>query len=219
MCCARRARWALNGAAVGVDPAHASGLLEQLEAALAEQVVELRVCDDTGVWSRMVEVEAFQPAEQWNRRRVPFTMDLIAPDPVRYRDSVTLGPVGLPVRAGGLVLPQAFPWDFGVSIRPVATLVNEGSVPVLPRVTVRGSADSLVVQGGPRRVEFGEFSGELVIDSRERRAWLNGSDVTRALTRRDWHTVPPGTQQDFVFDAPGASPGTEMTVEYRIGAW
>lgn len=209
----------IRGAAIAETAGVASQLLADLESALAEKVVELRVSDSDGVWSRMVDVEAFTPSETWNRPRVNFTIDLIAPDPVRYRDPATLGPAGLPVREGGLVLPAEFPWDFGTSVVPSLEVVNDGAVPVLPVVTVRGAADAVVVHGGPRRVSFGQFDGELVIDSRERRAWLNGSDVTRHLTRRDWHTVAGGERAGFFFEAVDPSPNTTMTVEYRIGAW
>lgn len=208
---------ALTGAAIGADPAEASAYLEQLESALADRVVPLRVCDDTGVWSRRIEVEAFQPAERWNRARVPFTIDMIAPDPARYRDPVFLGPIGLPVQEGGLILPAAFPWDFGTATRPVGVLVNDGTVPVLPRMVLQGAADAVTVHGGPRRLEFGTFTGELTFDSTERRAWLAGVDVTRDVIRRDWPVVPASVSADFFFVATNPSPDLTLTVEYQIG--
>lgn len=209
----------LNGAAIGSDPEEAAFFLEQIESAVADQNVQLRVCDDTGVWSREVEVEAFQPADSWNRPRVPFTIDLVAPDPSRYRDPVSLGPVGVPSREGGLVLPSAFPWSFGTSVHPSMQIVNDGTVPVLPVVTLQGAANGVTAFVGPRRLEFGAFDGLLMFDARERRAWLNGSDVTRFMLRRDWPSVPAGGVQEFYFDAVDASADTVMTVEYRIGAW
>lgn len=205
--------------AVSSSAANTGRLLASLEEALATGTVSFKVVGDDGTWSREVEVEAVTPDPRWHNDRVQVTVDLIAPDPVRYRDPVMLGPAGLPVRAGGLVLPEAFPWDFGTSVVPSLEVVNDGAVPVLPVVRVRGAADSVVVHGGPRRVAFDQFDGELVIDSRERRAWLNGSDVTRHLTRRDWHTVAAGDSAAFSFEAVDPSPDTTMTVEYRIGAW
>lgn len=180
---------------------------------------EMRVDQGDGAWARAVEVEQITIPDAYEATETEFTIDLIAPDPIRYRDPVLLGPIGLPVRSGGLVLPKAFPWNFGTSIRPLVTIPNEGSVPVLPVARVRGSASSIVVHGGPRRIEFGAFDGELVIDNRERRAWLNGGEVTRQLIRRDWQSVPAGISQDFSFEASDAAPDTSMTVEYRIGAW
>lgn len=207
----------LTGAAVGDDPAAASVLLEQIEAACGDQQVLLRVQDDTGVWSRMVEVE-FQPDVQWNRSRVRFTADLIAPDPVRYSDLVVLGPAGLPSQEGGLVLPSAFPWNFGRTLRPSLEVVNTGALPVYPVVRLSGSGNGLVVRGGPRRIEFGAWAGEFVIDNLNRRAFMNGTDVTRMLLRRDWQQVPAGQSYAFSFEALGSS-DAQMTVEYKIGVW
>lgn len=179
----------------------------------------MSVLDTGSWWSRDVVVDEFAPEDARGTGFARFAIDLTAPDPVRYRDPVMLGPAGLPVREGGLSLPEEFPWDFGTSVVPSLEVVNDGSVPVLPVVRVRGAADSVVVHGGPRRVAFGQFAGELVIDSRERRAWLNGGDVTRHLTRRDWHTVAGGERAGFFFEAVNPSPNIALTVEYRIGVW
>lgn len=209
----------LLGAVVAPSVQEASAMLAQLETACAARSVEMRVSDADGIWTRTVEVEVMTPADAWNRRTVTFTLDLFAPDPIRYRDPVTEGPIGLPTREGGLVLPSAFPWDFGESIVPVLPVENIGAVPLLPVVRVRGSGTAVTVYGGPRRVSFGAFSGELVIDNEARRAWLNGAEVTLQLVRRDWQQVPEGGVQDFYFDASDPSPGTHMTVDYEIGAW
>lgn len=210
---------ALNGFVEAGTPAEALVMLERLESALAASPVQLRVAGDDGEWTRVVEVEALIPEDTWNRKRIRFSVDLIAPDPVRYREWLTAGPVGLPTQVGGLVLPKAFPWDFGTSTREVATVANDGSVPVLPRVTVTGSADALTLFGGARRLEFGPFDGVLVFDSLERRAFLNGADVTRQLIRRDWPVVDPGGVADFYFQAVDPSSDINLMVEYRIGAW
>lgn len=181
---------------------------------------EMRVDQGDGVWTRAIEVESIDIPDAWGGTETLFTIDVTAPDPVRYRDPLTLGPIGLPVRSGGLEFPAAFPWHFGDSVRPVGTLTNDGSVPVLPRMTMSGSADSVIVHGGPRRLEFGAFDGTLVFDSAERRAWLNGVDVTRQLVRRDWPVVGPGESQDFFFEAVNPSPDTVLeSVVYKIGEW
>lgn len=180
---------------------------------------EMRVDQGDGIWSRSVEVEQINIPDAYEATETEFTIDLIAPDPLRYRDPVFLGPIGLPVRSGGLVLPSAFPWNFGTSIRPLVTVVNDGKVPSFPIVRVHGSASGITVHGGPRRIEFGAFEGDLLIENRARRVWLNGGEVTRQLIRRDWQSVPAESSQDFFFEASDAAPDTSMTVEYRIGAW
>lgn len=185
-----------------------------------EAADEITVVDETGTWATAAEVDrvTFHDRGAWSPE-IPFTIDLVTPDPVRYSELLTVGPVGLPVREGGLVLPSAFPWNFGRSTRPVATVTNTGAVPVLPRMILQGSGDSVTVHGGPWRVSFGAFAGTMVFDSLERRAWLNGVDVTRQVVRRDWPVVDPGVSSDFYFVATDPSPDLVLTVEYRNGVW
>jgi len=214
----REARSITVEAGIEGDHGFRVGETSRIVSALTGQG-EMRVLDESGVWVRHVEVQDVRVAESHALPYTEIVVDLLAPDPVRYTDLLTSGPAGLPVQVGGLVLPSAFPWDFGTATHPVATVVNDGKLPILPRVIVEGAADSIVVRGGPRRLEFGAFSGELVFDSRERRAWLDGVDVTRDLVRRDWPVVPAGVSQDFFFEAVDPSPDLELSVEYRIGVW
>ena len=180
---------------------------------------EMRVDQGDGTWSRTIEVESITIPDFHLRTNATFTIDMVAPDPVRYRDVTVLGPVGLPVLEGGLFLPESMPWDLGTDVRSVLTVVNEGTVPVYPVVRLSGSASSVTVLGGPRRVAYGAFVGDLVFDAADRRAFLNGSDVTRQMTRRDWPVVPAGVTHEFTFEAVSPSPDFRMSVEYRIGAW
>ena len=209
----------LRGGLVADTPLASAQLLDALEAAVAAGPVVLRVSDATGVWEREVEVLNLTTGERWIDARFPVTLDLYAPDPVRYRQVVTLGPVGLPEREGGLTLPAAFPWYFGTSTKPEEVVVNDGQVSVFPTSVIRGSGSAVAVRGGARELSFGSFSGELVLDSRSRRAWLNGSDVTKDLLRRDWHEVGAGETQAFSMEVAAAGQGTTLTVEYRVGAW
>lgn len=184
-----------------------------------QSVGVMRVDHGDGMWERHVEVDQITIPDWHGRDFVEFTIDLIAPDPVRYSDVLTVGPVGLPVLSGGLFLPAALPWDLGVDDLQVAELSNTGELPILPKITVTGAADSVTVHGGPRRVSFGAFDGVLEFDSLPRSAFLNGADVTRSLVRRDWPVVPKGETQGFHFEAVNPSADLALTVEYRIGVW
>lgn len=192
-------------------------LKRQVEA--IDSVCEMRVDQGDGVWSRGVEIQQITIPDWHGRTITPFTIDMVAPDPVRYRDVVVLGPVGLPVLEGGLFLPASMPWDLGTDVRSVLTVVNDGALPCFPVVRLSGSAASVLVSAGPRRLGFGAFDGTLSFDAGDRRAFLNGGDVTRQMTRRDWPMVPPGVSHEFSFEAVSPSPDFLMTVEYRIGAW
>lgn len=208
----------VRAAAVASSEEAALAMVDAVEAAVAGQPVEMWVWDAQGAWRRSVEVETVQIVGAYNRDRVQFAIDAIAPDPRRYQAVETVGPVGLPTLDGGLILPKAFPWDFGTLHRDVALVYNRGTIPLLPVVTVTGSADELIVRGGSYRMVYGEFSGTLVFDSRERRAWLNGSDVTRMMLLRGWPVIQRGETAAFDFEALAPSPGINLTVSYEIGA-
>jgi hypothetical protein len=214
----------VNAAILADSPEEYIRVRQRVEALPAQG--EMRADLGDGYWSRHVEVQAIKIPDARAGAETEFTIDLIAPDPVRYSEMLTVGPVGLPVREGGLVLPAAFPWNFGKSIRPVGTVANTGALPIYPRMILSSSipdgdahADGVTVHGGPQRVSFGAFSGTLIFDSRDRRAWLNGVDVTRQVIRRDWPVVAPGVSADFFFVADEPSPDLVLTVEYRIGVW
>lgn len=209
----------LRGAAITDSAGETAELLAVLESATAGRLVSLRVADDTGVWARQVRVENMTPAVQWNRQRVVFDLDLVAPDPVRYSDVLTVGPVGLPSQIGGLFLSATLPWDLGVSVQAIAEVVNAGELPLYPRLILSGSADSVEVKVGPRTLSFGAFAGELVFDCRDRRAFLNGGDVTRGLILRNWAAVPAGETWGAHFSAVNGSADISLQAEYQIGVW
>lgn len=208
----------VRGAAIAATEFEAVAMIDALEAEVAERPVTMWVHDTHGAWSRLVEVEAVDIVGAWNRNRILFAIDATAADPRRYRPLTIGGPVSLPTQTGGLILPRAFPWDFGVSNRQIFDLVNDGDIPVFPTLRITGSADSITVFGGAQRLVFGQFSGTLVFDSLQRRAWLNGTDVTREVLRRDWPVVPIRGTSAFYFEAVEPSLDIEMTVEYLIGA-
>ena len=209
----------LRGGLVADSPLGSANMLDDLEERVGAGPVMMRVNDVTGVWQRSVEVLNLIPGDRWIDAKFPITVDIYAPDPIRYREPIRIGPIGMPERIGGLVLPAAMPWNFGTATRPELPVENVGRVVSRPVAIVQGSADAVTVTGGPRRVMFGEFSGELVIDSLHRRVWLNGSDVTRELLRRNWHEVPPGATHNFSFAATNAAADTTLSVEYQIGSW
>lgn len=208
-----------TGAIVAPTRERAEQLRTQMKT-LGALATSMTVTDLTGRWTSAAEVEdiSFNDPGAWSTY-IPFTIDVLVTDPVRYTDLLMVGPVGLPTQSGGLFLPAALPWDLGMLDMAVADVVNTGSLPVLPVVRLTGSASSVVIHGGPRTVSFGAFDGELVIDNLQRRAFLNGADVTRSLILRNWHQIPAGESHGFFFEAVAPSPGASMTVEYRIGEW
>lgn len=217
--------FALIGAAIADTEAEASALLATLEGAVGGAPVMMRVHDATGAWWRRVEILNLTPADRWAERRIPFVIDLFAMDPVRYRDPVTLGPVGLPSKDGGLELPEEFPWFFGGGqSKPQIVVENTGTVPLYPVIRVTGGFGGVTVRDmtGGRSLElpmaFAEGS-EVVFDSRNSRALRNGREVTIAMTRRQWPVIPKGATHvfDFRVTAPSGSP--QMFIDIEIGAY
>ena len=215
----------LRGGVVAESEEAAALLLDEFEAAVGNGYVEMRVSDATGVWSRTVEVLNLTPAERWNADRFGFTLDLFADDPLRYRDAVLLGPVGLPVKRGGLRLPQAFPWNFGDG-RELSriSVENTGSAPMFPRVIVDGGFSSLIVRDitAGRTFEYASpvpAGKRLVIDSRHSVATIDGRAVTRNATRREWFEIDKTSTHIFDFRVTDPVSTPQMWVEQKIGAW
>lgn len=180
-------------------------------------VGEMRFDSGDGVWVRRVEVKAINVDDHRGSSVTGFTVDLEAHDPNRYRDATRLGPYGLPVRSGGLRLPRRFPWNFGVSTAQVAQVENTGTIPTYPKITVSGKSAGVTVRVGPRRLSFGAFQGDLVFDCRDRRAFLDGVDVTRRMVRREWAAVPAGAVWDVSHEHTSPAADTSMSVEFQIG--
>ena len=209
----------LRGGIVAETPAAASALLTQLETICSSGPVQMRVEGDDGDWVRDVEVVNLIPGDRWIDSRFSVTLDLFAADPIRYRADEQFGPVGPEQRVGGLELPEALPWHFGDYVKSVLLVENSGTVPALPVVVIEGSATEIVAHCGGRKLSLGSFSGQLVLDSRMRRAWLNGVDVTADLGDRSWHSIAPGDTASFWFQGVGVDESTRMFVRVKIGAW
>ena len=216
----------LSGAIYAADN---FGLVEartRLEAALAEGIGSMRVATAaSGVWERWVEIDTLTIAPDHGRRWTTFTIDMLAPDPRRYGPEQVVGPVGLPVSTGGVRLPQRMPWNFGTVSEQSRLLVpNSGAIKLHPFIDVSGGFNTVSVVDitSGRRLSLNWQVPEgstLVLDSGARRATVDGSDVTRWLTRRQWFEIPAGETHEFRFEvsAPNGSP--EMRARFRNGAW
>lgn len=199
---------------------------DRLEMALSEGQGLMTVHTNTyGTWSREVEVELLTIDPDHGREYVKFTVDLIAPDPRRYASPQTLGPVGLPVGIGGLRLPQALPWNLGSTSEGSRLLVtNNGSIPSAPLIKVSGGFSSVTVSetygGGRLHLPIPVAEGDFVLfDMDARTATLNGADVTRFMTSRQWTEVPAGGTREFRFDVTNKTGDPQMWAELTIGAW
>lgn len=212
----------IRGAAIALTESAALAMLDALEAAVAGVPVAMWVTDEQGSWVRFVEVETVQVIGNYASNRVRFAIDAIASDPRRYSAEEFVGPIELPKQVGGLTFPAAFPWTFGTKSGGTAELHNRGTADLFPKLEVSGgSFDSVTISVGGSRIEFGSLSeGQtLVVDSKQRRAFVDGVDVTRELLKREWPSLKPGETQTVSFACESATGDPTLVIWFQIGAW
>lgn len=199
---------------------------DRFEAALSDGVGLMRVATSaSGVWERWVEIDTLTIDPDRGRHETAFTVDMIAPDPRRYGPLLRVGPAKLPTSHGGVRFPQKTPFNFGsVTSGGRLMIPNSGAIPVSPTLIVSGGFEAVVVSditaGRRLRLEWPVSVGsEAIFDSRSRRVELNGSEITRWLTRREWFKIPAGMTHEFRFEVEGGSGDPRMWGEYREGAW
>lgn len=143
------------------------------------------------------------------------TVTVVCPDPRRYSTEarrVQLLPVagvsgGLHYGEGGPGL--LYPLDYGESaetLQNVGTLVNEGTSPAYPVVTLTGPLEGgarVDWDGGSVAYSQPVAGVPLALDSLTRTASVAGLDVSRSLTSRAFPVVPAGGSVSLNFQAYG----------------
>lgn len=224
----------LEGWAVCPSRAAAAAATERLAALLADgEQVEMTVVDPD-VGSRMSVVQlAAEPVVEWSprSREVFFHFPLLAADPLRYGDLVSVQ-TGFPELVGGLVYPlyededgNDVGWlDYGPpSTSGVVALENPGTATSYPQFEVTGPAPGFEVV----RVGTGErlvFDGAVpagsvfVIDTASGVALMDGvSD--RTLTWQDPMGVGPGESAEFAFVPRGEVTAAVLRASLRPAYW
>ena len=199
----------------------------RLERALATGAGTMKVVTNTsGEWERFVEIDTLDIDPDHGRRFTKFVVDLVAPDPYRYGPKQTLGPVSLPSYEGGLILPQALPWNRGmVSGGSHLEVFNSGGIRLYPEFTVfdiktQLQSCSIIETTSGRTLTLARpvAPGQVVrFDTRLRRAFIGTQDVTRFLTSRQWPAVLPGHTEEYRLGATPAETAPLMTVSFQIG--
>lgn len=199
---------------------------DRLETALAAGGGLLKVTtSQTGTWERYVEIDTLNIEPDHGRVYTKFTVDMVATDPRRYGPWQQLGPVQLPISQGGVRLPQRMPWNFGSTVAGSTLLVpNSGEIDMYPEIIVEGGFTRLSVydltSGARVTLDRPYPAGSLVVfDSAGRRASVDGQDVTRWMTRRQWFKIPPHSEHEIRFEASNPIEQPQMWARFRIGAW
>lgn len=202
-----------------------------MEAVATGEPVTVRVTDDNGPFSRTVSVRSLVIDDDHGRKTFTFTMDMEAPDPLRYGAVVSLT-TDVPVSGGGLLFPlgttlTAF-WDFGMdgaSGRVLAS--NPGTAPTYSDLSVTGGLELGFIATDRSTGEDVRFDrpipvgSTVTINQRTGRATIDGqSDVSGFLTRRNFFSVPPGETHQIQFAPLGAITGTpQLTVSTAPAYW
>lgn len=223
----------VHGHHVAASRRAAADMAEELAAFLGDGTEGVFRVEDADLGARWAEVYLAGGGVdvKWTGGLdVGFTVFLLCPDPRKYGDAVTVGPVGVPVAGKGLRFPL-----FGAPTPGVlnlggggtsgrATVTNTGKADTGVRHTVTGDSVpgfTITEIGTERRLVYtGTLSGGqvLILDSNDGSVTLapdNPRDTN--LVTAEWTRVPPGGSSTFLFESPGSVNAT-MTVE-MIPAW
>jgi hypothetical protein len=173
------------------------------------------------LFDRQVRARLSDHAKMADRTRTTFewSLQLTAPDPMRYGSVAYQANCGLPRPGAGLNFPMAFPLDFGTPVGGRLTLTNQGTAPASPVWTIQGpcAQPTIVNQNTGQRLTFSLTLGSetLVVDTAARTVLLG--DASRRSTLEPgsaWFTLPPGTTS-VVFEAADNSAAAQLTASWR----
>lgn len=188
--------------ALGCTRAEVVGLMEQVQR-FAGKVFRLRVVDGgRDTWAEGYLTTGWDSARY--DQVATSTLTIVCPDPRRYSTEGTqtfLNPMtgadgGFMFDTdSGVVLSQPFQWAGDTEGGNVAVIGNNGTTTAYPTLTVGGYwPNGVIINTGSGQLSYGVrlYYQNLVLDSKSRTASINGVDVTRNLTSRDFPTVEPG---------------------------
>lgn len=216
----------LVGHILAADPNELVQVRDRLESALAVGHGVLKVVTTTtGEWYREVEIDKLTVDPDHGRRYVKFTVDMVAPDPLRYGKAQRVGPATAPSYSGGVRFPQSTPFNFGsVDSGSSLFIPNSGAVEIYPRIEIEGGFSVITVRnrttGQVVSLDWPvPVGGLLVVDNEARRIYADGSDVTAQASARQWFEVPAGETHEITFDVVSPTGVPRMWSEFQIGAW
>lgn len=218
---------------IGDSQAECIAAVEAFTAVGTSQSIQtMRVTDALRPTSREVSIRHIAVPDffGYDSYEVHFAVDLLAWDPVRYGDAVTVS-TGLPTPGGGLEYPLGDPdgalyYGANGGLGRV-TAVNTGTADTWPKFTVTGALDdgfiirNLDLNLSLRYDRIVPAGTTVVIDTRTGEVLIDGvSDASTYLTTAEFFSIPAGGSPEIQFSSIGASSGTpSMSVEHRSGWW
>ncbi|WP_249227624.1 phage distal tail protein [Kutzneria sp. CA-103260] len=176
------------------------------------------------LFTRQVQARLSGHAKMSDRTRATFewSLQITAPDPMRYGSVAYQQNCGLPQPAAGLTFPLAFPLDFGNPVGGSLLLTNQGTAPARPVWTIQGpcAQPTIVNQNTGQRLSFSLRLGAetLYVDTAARTVLLGDASRRSALDPgSSWFTLPPGSTSVAFEAADGTD--TARLVAYWRDTW
>jgi hypothetical protein len=210
----------VKGSFDGATLADAITAAERLSAVAAGVPVQMVVEDPLRTTSRWVSVrQVTLPTDVGVFASLDFSIDVLATDPLRYGDPLSVT-TGIPVSGGGLLWPlgttalEYWDWgDDGTSGR--VSITNAGTADVWPTISALGGLGEGFVATNVTTGETIRFvrpipeGSTVAINQRTGSASIDGqSDVGGFITERGFFTIPAGATHQIQFAGLGAVTGT-----------
>ncbi|MFL6072743.1 MAG: phage distal tail protein [Mycobacteriales bacterium] len=219
----------LTGTAVAPDPDTKERAKDRLAALLADgsTLADLTVQERTVVRTARVRLSGQTKITDETPYTFTWSVQLTAPDPLRYGAATYTASCGLPQPAHGITFPiAAWPLDFGQPAGGALPLPNAGTAASWPVWTVTGPCDNPAI----RNASTGEWlafglslagGDTLWVDTAARTVRLGAPDgpSRRAalLAGSSWFGLPPG-RTTVTFDARRTDTPAVLAVSWR-DAW
>lgn len=216
----------LEGTAIAPDSAVRERAKDRLAAVLADGsgLTELAVQEQQVARRALVRLSAETKIVDRTPYSFDWSLQLAAPDPIRYGADQHSDFCGLPQPGVGIEFPiAAWPLDFGEPSGGSMALGNAGTVTTWPVWTVTGPCDRPVIRHATdgRTLGFGLslLDGDvLVVDVAARTIRLNGASRRAALLPGSaWFGLAPGTT-GVEFDAQRSDTPAVLAAAWR-DAW
>jgi len=215
----------LEGTAVAPDEDARERAKDRLAAVLADGSVlgELSVQERTVVRRASVRLSAGSKVSDTTPVSFDWSLQLTAPDPLRYGFDVHELSCGLPQPGPGITFPVAFPLAFGEPVGGTMAAANAGTATTWPLWTVTGPCTQPVIRNDStgEQLAFSLSLAEgdvLTVDAAARTVFLGGASRRAALLpRSSWFGLPPGPTA-IGFDAFDDGASGTLTLSWR-DAW
>ncbi|RSM63678.1 phage tail protein [Amycolatopsis sp. WAC 01376] len=217
----------LEGTAIAPDRISKERAKDGLAAVLNDgsRLFPLVVTEPHAVRRAMVRLSGESKIMDKKAGAFEFSVQVTAPDPLRYSAELRVATCPLPSSAGGLSFPLAFPLDFGTGATGGRlSLENNGTVAAWPTWKISGPcADPVLINtqtGEELAFQIQLAAGEvLVVDTDARTVLLQGLASRRSvmLPHSRWFPLVRGGI-DVAFRAGAYNPAARLTAEWR-DAW